>query len=72
MLPTFISLKMKNRGLLYTHTNLVSILPIVGTDGGMLYIIPFLFFNDFYSIFQKKKQEKKLVNLNPKWLQIRS
>lgn len=43
MLYTFISLKMKNIGS-YTRRNLVSFLPIVGTDGGMLDIMPFLSF----------------------------
>lgn len=70
ILHTCISLKIKNMGS-YTHKNLVSFLPIVGTGGGMLDIIPFLFFSKMNSIVFFKKQGKTCY-LNPKWLQISS
>lgn len=54
MLYTCISLKMKNIGS-YTHKNLVSFLPIVGTDRGMLDIIPFLFFLKWILLYFSKK-----------------
>lgn len=55
MLHTCISLKMMSIGS-YTHKNLASFLPIVGTDGGMLDMLSFLFFFKMnYVIFFKKQ-----------------
>ena len=60
MLHTCISLKMMNTGS-YIQQHLVSFLPIVGTDGGMLDMILFLIFSKMNSVIFFKKIRKTLL-----------